>query len=220
MKRPPGLYLQVANGNMILQLSPRYWPPIDNTMVMSIFHKTTDGSVSVLMDDEQAMVFAKWAAEGRDLLKAGQAAAWELPNGQTTARAVWFKTAEEIDVSEGAQITRIPGLYGAALLITISWNGSGRYRSITLDEEMAAELAMWIYNARHGQRDREGWPGWLDPYTMPMHAHGHVWVSGKHYQSGEEGFLRPCRICERIKNWQAGTAVADAIKEYEDHKGE
>jgi YD repeat-containing protein len=101
-----------GNTNMILQFGPRYRQPLDDTTIMSVFHRTTDGSVSVLLERDQFVNL------GNALL--AESGSHEIHDLQTTAFLDWG-----------------PG----GLIVRIKWNGSGRLVSVTLNSDQRATLA-------------------------------------------------------------------------------
>lgn len=104
-----------GNGNMVLNFGPRYAKPVDNTMIMSVFHKTTDGSVSVLIDDLSAVALADWL------------------DSNSLDHMIY-------DTQTTAYLLREFGY----VHIAISWNGSGRTARITITDVQAEVLAKWL----------------------------------------------------------------------------
>lgn len=103
------------NPNKVLQFGPRYTRPIDHTMVMSVFHRTTGGDVSVLLDDLSAKALARWLAE--------PAGTHQINDLQTTA----FFTFQDSKV-----------------IVSVQWNGSRRGQKIVLSVEDVAGVHMWL----------------------------------------------------------------------------
>lgn len=106
---------QSGNGNMILSFGPRYAKPLDNTMIMSVWHRTTDGAVSVLLDDLSVESLTDWLE--------GDECSLTINDLQTSA----------VMIREFGYVH-----------FAISWHGSGRTRRITLTEVQAEALAKWL----------------------------------------------------------------------------
>lgn len=51
---------QLVGGNDVFQLGPRYTRPYDDTTVLSVFHRTTGGGVSWLIEEGRLAIFAEW----------------------------------------------------------------------------------------------------------------------------------------------------------------
>lgn len=114
--------------NLVFQLGPRYSRgPLDDTTIMSIFHRTTNGNVSILLEREEfsAMAQALNAPDG----------AWVHPNSQTSAKISWT-------LSGSAQIE-------------IWWNGSRRERSMFLADDQFTAFRRTIDDM--DARGWEGW---------------------------------------------------------------
>ncbi|MFI7642240.1 hypothetical protein [Nonomuraea sp. NPDC049400] len=138
-----------GNYSMVLQFGPRYSPPLDHTMVLTVFHRTNGGGVSVLVDDEQAAALAAWLARG-----AGEHV---ITDTQTEAR-----------------FRREPGAE-ACVHVEVGWNsGVGRV-SITLSASQAAEAARWLTEEALTYQ----WPGWLSPLAVSPGFHDHLSVDGQ-----------------------------------------
>jgi hypothetical protein len=127
-----------GNENMILQLGPRYDPPLDDTTILQLFHKTTDGGVSVLLERDAFQALAM-------VLNASSTGEWTHNDGQTAARIIWLA---------------ILGHDGGCAMVTIKWNGSGRYRTVKLKENQFETFRAIVANMA-----REGWPGWKSSRT-------------------------------------------------------
>ncbi len=120
------------DGRMILEFCSRYARPQDDMTVMNVFHRTTDGGVSVLLEREDIRPLANWFAGTKPFL--APVTLMELDGTQT--RAV-FKD------------------YGPTVGVTVAWKGSGRARSVTLSGEDRRAVAAWLDHI-----DRNGWEGW------------------------------------------------------------
>lgn len=58
---------QATSGNMVLEFSSRHKKPYDTDTIMSIFHRTTGGHVSVCLKREVISDLAKWFFNPYDL---------------------------------------------------------------------------------------------------------------------------------------------------------
>lgn len=160
---PPFVAAMETAPNVIFQVGPRYNPPVDNTLIMEVTHRTIGHGVSVLMDDADVRLFLGW-------LEADEwESSYEIPDTQTTA--VVRKRQHSMTLQD-------------VLDFTISWNGSGRTREITLTYPQIQELVEFLTTAL----GPEGWSGWLPPTEVSGLFHGHVWRSGV--------LVTPCRLCE------------------------
>jgi hypothetical protein len=103
------------NSNKVIQFGPRYTKPLDHTMVLSVFHRTTDGSVSVLLDDQAVTDLTRWLIE--------PAGTHTINDLQTTA----FFTRQDDNV-----------------IVSIQWNGSRHGQKIVLSLDDVASIHMWL----------------------------------------------------------------------------
>jgi hypothetical protein len=103
------------NPNKILQFGPRYTRPLDHTMIMSVFHRTTGGDVSILLDDLSVTALARWLVE--------PTGTHQINDLQTTA----FFTRQDSNV-----------------IVSVQWNGSRRGQKIVLSLEDVAAVHMWL----------------------------------------------------------------------------
>lgn len=145
---------------MVLELGVRYRTPQDNTTVMNVFHKTTDGGVSVLLERETFHHLSEWLDGGRI---SGRLTI-EAPD-LFDVRTKLPLTYQEVGITDrmfeihgtqtSARIVKPTAPSGPALAVSISWNGSGRSRSISLDRASTDRLTDWMVDA-----DAHGWTGW------------------------------------------------------------
>src|SRR5690349_20930230 len=109
---PPFRTAMETAPSVIFQVGPRYNPPVDNTMILEVTHRTIGNGVSVLMDDSDVRLFVEWLATEDE---------WESSYviSDTQTMAVFCK--------------RVHGPTGEVELdVSISWKGSGRTRRAAL----------------------------------------------------------------------------------------
>lgn len=100
---------------IFLEIGPRYNPPLDDTAVLRVGHKTTDpGGVSVLLEKGDFLMLQACLAEGR---------LWTLSGTQTMAQLSWADDRLEM---------------------AIWWKGSGRLRTFTFDAEQVEAMDQWM----------------------------------------------------------------------------
>lgn len=140
--------------NEILEFGPRYSPALDNTMNMSIHHRTTDGGVGILMDHEDAARLLAWLSDDVDS---------------------WTGTLEIKDIQTTAELARRTGSMTMEELVDVRiwWHGSKRARSYVLTPRQLAIVVEFLQEALAGR-----WEGWLAPEDVPMFHHGHVTTNG------------------------------------------
>lgn len=114
--------------NSVIQFGPRYNPPVDATMSLSIFHRTTDGGISVLLDVDRVRELHEYL----DMENAGNFIVRDI---QTSL--VVFQEED-----------------GTTFFRTY-WNGSGRSKLIYVSDEDTGRLYEWLGNALAGKWN--GW---------------------------------------------------------------
>lgn len=114
--------------NSVLEFGPRFNPPIDDTMSLRIFHRTTDGGISVLLTVEQVR-------ELRDYLDMENAGNHTVRDNQTS-----LVVYQEDD--------------GTTFFRTY-WNGSGRSKLIYVSDEDTGRIYEWLGGALEGKWN--GW---------------------------------------------------------------
>jgi hypothetical protein len=114
--------------NAVLQFGPRFNPPIDATMILNIFHRTTDGGISVLLELDKVRALHEYL----DMEDAGNFIACDV---QTT-----LVVYQEED--------------GTTFFRTY-WNGSGRSKLIYVSDEDTGRLYEWLGDALAGNWN--GW---------------------------------------------------------------
>lgn len=169
---PPFVAAMETAPHVIFQVGPRYNPPVDNTLIMEVTHRTMGNGVSVLMDDSDVRLFVEWLS-----IEDEWESSYVIADTQTTAtvrKRVHSMTEEDL------------------LDISISWNGSGRTREITLKLPQIRELVTFLTTAL----SPEGWAGWLPPLAVPSTYHGHVWRVVERLEHMNRREMEPCRLCE------------------------
>lgn len=117
MTTPTTLQLRGTDPNLILLLGPRHTTPITDDVIMSVSHRTTGGSIGVLLEPADVERLSLWLRLP-DLVVPD----WEHESGQTGAR-----------ISAGDVIT-----------MSVWWRGSRRFRVIQLDRIAVLELRTWL----------------------------------------------------------------------------
>lgn len=142
-----------SNHLMILQLGARYVRPMDDTTVMSVFHRTIDGSVSVLLERDDFTVLAQWLrGEAVDAVTGGP-----RPGVEHDLHYRERIVRQHVLAFRGTQTKAVlsrPVLAGG-MDVRIYWNGSGRTTRVHLDDAQVRELAAWA-----AERDAQGWAAW------------------------------------------------------------
>lgn len=155
LRRDSAAVATYGPSNDVLEFGPRYSPPLDNTMVVNIFHATLDGGVSVLMDHEDVTALLEWLAENP----------LDTWRGSISYRCT--QTTAEF-------VRRAHPVTGDELVdVRIWWHGSKRARSYVLTHGQTEELVTFLRRALE-----EGWEGWLAPADVAPALHGHVAVNG------------------------------------------
>jgi hypothetical protein len=140
--------------NEVLEFGPRYSPPVDNTLIMNIFHGTMDGGISILMDHEAVAKLLAWLSADVDF---------------------WLGTIEFPELQTSAELSRrVHSMTGEELVdVRIWWHGSKRARSYHLTPRQREAVVEFLQEALAGR-----WEGWLSPEDVPMAYHGHVTTNG------------------------------------------
>lgn len=109
-----GFTIFQPDGQIFLQLGPRYLQPQDDTTVLVVGHKTVDpGGISVLLEKGDLLVLQACLERGHG---------WTCVDLQTVAQLSMMTNGHEVDLA-------------------IWWKGSGRRRTFTLTQEQACEMA-------------------------------------------------------------------------------
>lgn len=105
-----------TDGRTVLQFGPRYTRPVDDTTMLSVFHRTLDGGVGVLLEREAIPAIAEWLDDSSDEM---------LLRGVQTF-SVWRK---------------FPSGY---ITVKCEWHGSGRARTVSLSARDAKSVYWWL----------------------------------------------------------------------------
>lgn len=103
------------DGRKVLEFTARYARPYDDTTIMNVFHRTTDGGVSVLLEREDIGRVADWFRNPVSVLRLD-------------------------DLQTEASLTPDGELAG----VSIRWKGSGRTSSVILSDEGRSEVSSWL----------------------------------------------------------------------------
>jgi hypothetical protein len=137
-----------------MEFGPRYSPPVDNTMIMNIFHGTMDAGISILMDHEAVAKLLAWLSADVDF---------------------WLGTIEFPDLQTSAELARrIHSMTGEEIVdVRITWHGSRRARVYHLTPRQREATVEFLRAALE-----DGWEGWLAPADVHPMYHGHVTTNG------------------------------------------
>lgn len=136
-----------VDGRNLLELGPRYERlAYDDSTIVSVFHRTLGGRISVSLEREEFSRLAGWLAAERP-------SRVEFENAQTTLR---FERGNLVLQEIGGDSVNV--LDG--LLVEVCWNGSGRFRSALLDAVGRRALLDWV-----ADKDANGWEGWKSGRT-------------------------------------------------------
>lgn len=105
---------QIVNGTDVLEFGPRYRRPQDDTIIMSVFHRTTGHGVSWLIERDAVVEMADRLASSWDSV---------------------LETRRDM-----LRITRADGF----TVVRITQGGSGQARSISLTRARADQAAGWL----------------------------------------------------------------------------
>lgn len=151
--------------DMVVEFHARYAKPYDDTTVLNVFHRTTDGGVGVLIERNEfhqlaEWLTADWSATGEeDYFRLGARRVDE--NGvplyyrgvrQTVGQFMIHDLQTTAILSKPGNLR--PG-QGRALGVAVFWNGSERPRSAVLNEVEVGLLTEWMADV-----DTNGWVGW------------------------------------------------------------
>jgi len=147
-----------SNHLMVLQLGARYARPQDDATVLSVFHRTTDGSVSVLLERDDFTVLAQWLrGEAQDAVTGGP-----RPGVEDDRYYQERIVRQHVLAFRGHQTKAVlsrPTLAGG-MDVRIYWNSSGRTARVHLDDAQVLELAAWA-----AEHDAQGWAAWRSGTT-------------------------------------------------------
>jgi hypothetical protein len=105
-----------GHGQVFLEVGPRYNPPLDDTTILRVGHKTVDpGGISVLLEQGDLLILQASLELGHQ---------WSFAGLQTMAQTY----GADAGVQE----------------LTIWWKGSGRARTFHLTQDQAESMAIWI----------------------------------------------------------------------------
>jgi hypothetical protein len=151
------------NRNVILSFHARYAHPYDDTTVVSVFHRTTNGQISVLLERGDFRDLAAWMAQEHSPLNDDPPVSFDRRvDGQGIP--VYYRAVQ----SNGWQFCfhslqtemEIIDRFDGRLRFVLKWNGSGISRSLILSREAADRLRAWIADT-----DANGWAGWRSGRT-------------------------------------------------------
>jgi len=123
-------YQQVGtDGRTVLEFGPRYSRvPQDDTTLLSVFHRTTNGGVSFLLERDDFAVLAEWFRGSEPEI-------------------------EFSDLTHRATVRRYESGYG---VVTVAWHSaSGDSRSVALSAGDMRSVAAWLDKA--DRQGWEGW---------------------------------------------------------------
>lgn len=152
-------WLTSMGGYNIIEFGPRYpQPGASRELVLQVFHRTTDGRVSVLIEPDQVDVLGRWFL-GEEVVihhSGGHRPLGEQPDGSFQEPTEYFREFTVFnhawtlrDLQTTAEAIRDPD---GTVEITISWNGSGRTRSARLSSEDRRAVAGFLTKFH-----RDGW---------------------------------------------------------------
>lgn len=143
----------------ILQLGPRYARPGNSReLVLQVFHRTTGGAVSVLIEEDQVGVLARWftGTERVTYHDGGHPPLGPQPDGSFQEPTIYFREFTVVPTAwilRDLQTTARGSVQdNGGCTVSISWNGSGRTRSATLSAEDRRAVGGFLTRF-----DRDGW---------------------------------------------------------------
>jgi hypothetical protein len=149
--------------NMIVQLGARYARPLDDTTVLNVFHRTTDGGISVLLERDEFHTLAQWLA-GQWPVPGGEEFFQEGPvrRGETGIPLAYREVRQTVgqfmihDLQTTAILTKAGNTdRGRGMAVLVRWNGSGRTVSALLRDVQVTLFEEFVTDA-----DTKGWVGW------------------------------------------------------------
>lgn len=155
--------------NMIVELSARYARPLDDTTVLNVFHRTTDGGISVLLERDEFHTLAQWLAGqwpapgGEEFFQEGPGAGHSPVRRDETGVPLHYREIRQTvgqfmihDLQTTAILTKAGNTdRGRGMAVLVRWNGSGLTRSALLRDVQVTLLEEFVTDA-----DTKGWVGW------------------------------------------------------------
>jgi hypothetical protein len=144
---------------MILQLGPRTARPGNSReLVLQVFHRTTGGGVSVLIEPDQVGILARWftSTEAVTHSSGGHPPLGPQPDGSFQEPTLYYRqfivlpsfwTLRDLQTTAETEM-----LDNGGCRVSVFWNGSGRTRSATLSAEDRRAVAGFLTKF-----DRDGW---------------------------------------------------------------
>jgi hypothetical protein len=151
------------NRSVILSFHARYSRPYDDTTVVSVFHRTTNGRVSVLLEREDFRDLAAWLAQEHSPLSDDLPVSFDR---RVDGRGVpvYYRAIQsngwQFGLHDLQTQMEIIDRFDGGLRFILKWNGSGSSRSLILSREAADRLRAWIADT-----DKNGWAGWRSGRT-------------------------------------------------------
>ncbi|MGH3745783.1 MAG: hypothetical protein ACRDT8_00105 [Micromonosporaceae bacterium] len=119
---------QLLDGNIVLEFGPRYRKPLDRTLIMSVFHRTTGGGRSLLLNEAGVKGLREFLADPVGVLRFTQ-----------------HGTSGEVEAVDVDGATRIK--------VRIERCDTRDFRAVYLDTVQVGELDEWL--SKLG--DWDGW---------------------------------------------------------------
>lgn len=126
----------------ILQLGPRTARPgKSRELVLQVFHRTTGGGVSVLIEEGQVDVLARWFTGTEPVThhEGGHPPLGPQPDGSFQEPTIYFReftvVPSAFTLRDLQTTARASTGDNGGCTVAIGWNGSGRTRSATLSGE-------------------------------------------------------------------------------------
>jgi hypothetical protein len=147
-----------VNGYNIVQFGPRYVhpPATDRELVLSIYHRTTGGDISVLITPDQVGVLARWFTGEEPVVHhtGGHPPLGAQPDGSFQEPTIYFRefavlpsvwTIRDLQTSAEAEM-----LENDRCAVRLWWHGSGRGRSAELSAEDRRAISGFLTKFERG----------------------------------------------------------------------